>query len=85
MTMGPEVASLVEGWSDAELDVWELFERDAHGRTGLYPGQLMAELAAGRPGVLPKIKQALARGLASDDPKEQAAALAGLAALPRAS
>lgn len=82
MTMGPEVSSLVEGWSDQDLDVWELFERDAHGRTGLYAGQLVAELAAGRPGVVSKIVDALRRGLASADPAEQAAALAGVAALP---
>ncbi len=79
--MGPEVANLIAGLSDAEIDVWALFERDAHGLTGLFPGQLVTELLEAHATLLPRVVEAIRRGLTSADGRDQQAALHGAAAL----
>lgn len=76
--MGPEVERMVAGRSDEQIDVWALFQDDAHGRTGLYDGELVNDLQEGRPGLVSKIIAVLRRGLASADTRERLAALHGV-------
>lgn len=80
--MEPEFAHLMAGLRDP-IDVWALFQSDAQSRTGLYPGELVRELSAERPDLLPQIVDALRRGLVSEDARERVAALHGVTELPR--
>jgi hypothetical protein len=70
------------GEVDENTDLWSLFENDAHGKTGLFAGQLIHELSQRAPAWRPKLVEIIRRGLASNDPLERAYALHGRLELP---
>jgi hypothetical protein len=72
------------GEVDDSTDLWSLFQSDAHGKTGLFAGQLMRELSERAPQWGPRLDEIIRRGLVSDDPAERAAALHGALQMPSA-
>ncbi len=78
-----EVYNLILGLTTEAIDVEALFAADVAGKTGLYPGQLVAELAEARPALLPRLVDCVCRAMLADDARTRTAALHGALRLPR--
>jgi hypothetical protein len=78
-----EVQGLLAGLEDDAVDVDALFDADVQGKTGLFPGQLVAELREARPALLPRLELCVRRALAASDPAARVAGLHGALQLPR--
>jgi hypothetical protein len=78
-----ELSNLISGLEDEAIDVDGLFATDVAGKTGLFPGQLVAELAEVRPGLLPRIVACVESAICAPDAAMRTAGIRGALHLPR--